>query len=344
MQPGFSLPGKQHGLLTMANLSTRFMGLELRNPVIAGSSGLTNSIENIMSLEENGIGAVVLKSLFEEQIQHTINRTFTQNENNYGYPEALDYISHYTRENDVDRYLKLIREAKERTKIPIIASINCVSSAEWITFARKIQEAGADAIELNIFVLPSDPRRKSEQHEQVYFEIIQSVIRQVSIPISAKISFYFSGLTNMALQLSWTGIKGLVLFNRFYSPDIDIDKMEVNPSNVFSTPGEMTLPLRWIAMLSDKVQCDLAASTGIHDGHSVVKQLLVGAKAVEIASVLYRKGFGEVTVMLREIEEWMERHEFGSTAEFTGKLSYKEAENPAAFERVQFMKHFAGIE
>jgi dihydroorotate dehydrogenase (fumarate) len=328
----------------MANLSTRFMGLELRNPVIAGSSGLTSSIENIMSLEEYGIGAVVLKSLFEEQIQHAINRTFTQNETNYGYPEALDYISHYTREQDVDRYLKLIREAKERTNIPIIASINCVSSAEWITFARKIQDAGADAIELNIFVLPSDPRRKSEHHEQIYFEIIQSVIRQVSIPLAAKISFYFSGLTNMALQLSWTGIKGLVLFNRFYSPDIDVEKMEVNPSNVFSTPGEITLPLRWIAMLSDKVQCDLAASTGIHDGQAVVKQLLVGAKAVEIASVLYKNGFGEVPVMLRQIDEWMERHEFANTADFIGKLSFKEAENPAAFERVQFMKHFSGIE
>lgn len=328
----------------MSDLSTRYMGLELKNPIIAGSSGLTNSIENIINLAKNGAGAIVLKSLFEEQINFAINKTYSQSENNYAYPEALDYISHYTRENDVEKYLGLIREAKKSVDIPIIASINCVSSAEWTTFARKIQEAGADALELNIFVLPSDPRRKSEQHEQVYFEILQAVMKQVSIPVAAKISYYFSGLTNMALQLSWTGIAGLVLFNRFFSPDIDIDKFEVTASNVFSSPAEVSLPLRWVAMLSDKVHCDIAASTGIHDGQAAIKQLLAGAKAVQIASVLYKKGFEQIGVMLNEMDAWMEKHQFAHTADFIGKLSYKEAQNPAAYERVQFMKHFAGVE
>jgi dihydroorotate dehydrogenase (fumarate) len=328
----------------MANLSTRYMGFTLRNPIIAGSSGLTNSVENLIRLQESGAGAVVLKSLFEEQINHAINKTYSQNDANYGYPEALDYISHYTRENDLEAYLKLIREAKSKISIPVIASINCVSASEWVSFARKIQDAGADAIELNIFILPSDPRRKSDQHEQIYFDILQAVIRQVNIPVSAKISFYFSGLTNMALQLCWTGISGLVLFNRFFSPDIDIEKFEVTSAHVFSSPDEISMPLRWVAMLSDKVQCDIAASTGIHDGASVVKQLLAGAKAVQIASVLYKKGFEQIPIMLKEIEEWMDRHQFENTSDFIGKLSYKDSGNPAAYERVQFMKHFAGIE
>jgi dihydroorotate dehydrogenase (fumarate) len=320
------------------------MGLALRNPIIAASSGLTNSIENIESIYKQGAGAVVLKSLFEEQINSAINKTFNQNENNYGYPEAMDYISHYTRANDLDNYLELIREAKQKVDIPIIASINCISASEWITFARNIQDAGADAIELNIFVLPSDPRRKSEQHEQVYFEILQSVMKQVKIPVAAKISYYFSGLTNIALQLSWTGIKGLVLFNRYYSPDIDIDKFEVTTGNVFSGPAENTLTLRWVAMLSDKIQCDIAASTGIHDGKCVIKQLLAGAKAVQVASVLYQRGIEQIGKMSGDIVTWMDKHQFASTGDFIGKMSYREAENPAAYERVQFMKHFAGIE
>jgi len=328
----------------MADLTTTYMGLRLRNPIIVSSSGLTNSIDNVKKLFDNGAGAIVLKSLFEEQINFSINKTFNQSENNYSYPEALDYISHYTRENDLEKYLKLIRDSKSSVDIPIIGSINCVSSSEWVSFAKNIQEAGADALELNIFILPSDPRRKAEQHEQVYFDILQSVMKQVKIPIAAKISHYFSGLTNMALQLSWTGISGLVLFNRFFSPDIDIDKFEVTAGHVYSSPAEMSLTLRWVALLSDKVQCDIAASTGIHDGQAVIKQLLAGAKAVEIASVLYLEGFEKMGIMLKDIEKWMDKHQFARTNDFIGKLSYKEAKNPAAYERVQFMKHFSGIE
>jgi dihydroorotate dehydrogenase (fumarate) len=328
----------------MADISTSYMGLMLRNPIIAGSSGLTDSIENVQKLYDHGAGAIVLKSLFEEQINFSINKTLNQSENNYSYPEALDYISHYTRENDLDKYLKLIREAKNRVDIPIIASVNCVSSSEWVTFAKNIQEAGADAIELNIFILPSDPRRKAEQHEKIYFDIIQSVMKQVKIPIAAKISSYFSGMTNMALQLSWTGISGLVLFNRFFSPDIDIDKFEITSGHVFSSPAEMSRTLRWVAMLSDKVNCDIAASTGIHDGEAAIKQLLAGAKAVQVASVLYQEGFEQINVMTKTIEKWMEKHRFEKTSDFIGRMSFKEAKNPAAFERVQFMKHFSGIE
>jgi dihydroorotate dehydrogenase (fumarate) len=328
----------------MVNLSTTYMGLKLRNPIIIGSSGLTNSIENIKEAARNGAGAVVLKSLFEEQISFAASHTILQNETTNYYPEAEDYIRNYTRENDVSNYLKLIRESKIAVDIPIIASINCVSAAEWIQFASQIEEAGADALELNIFVLPSNPHMTSEHNEQIYFDILEKVTKTVKIPVSVKISYYFSSLSKMALKLSWTGIQGLVMFNRFFSPDIDIDKFEIKATNVFSHPGELAISLRWVAMLSTKVHCDIAASTGIHDGSAVIKQLLAGAKAVQVASVIYKKGFAEIGVMLNELENWMTKHNFKTLDEFIGRMSVKEADNPAAYERVQFMKHFSGIE
>ncbi|RLD80803.1 MAG: diguanylate cyclase [Bacteroidetes bacterium] len=328
----------------MANLSTSYMGFNLKNPIIVGSSGLTNSVENIIEIEKNGAAAVVLKSLFEEQINHMINKTMHNQGDTFGYPEADDYISNYTRDNDIDVYLKLIKGAKEAVDIPVIASINCISSADWISFANKMQEAGADGLELNIFILPSDPKRDAAQNEAVYFDIIEKVKKEVTIPVAIKISSYFSGMANMALKLSWTGIKGMVLFNRFFSPDIDIDNFKVTATNVFSHPEELATSLRWVAMLSSRLHCDVAASTGIHDGSAVIKQLLAGAKAVQITSVLYKKGFGEIGGMLKDLEAWMDKHNFESLDDFVGKMSIKEVENPAAFERVQFMKHFAGIE
>jgi len=328
----------------MADLTTKFMGLPLRNPIIAGSSGLSNSVEKVIELENSGVGAVVLKSLFEEQIKSQVNSAIQQGENSYAYPEAQDYIGNYTRENEVSEYLEMIRQCKARVRIPVIASINCISLSDWVYFASKIQEAGADAIELNVFVLPSDPKRTGEQNEQVYLDVALAIVKSVTIPVSLKISYYFSGLSKTALKLSWTGIKGMVLFNRFYSPDIDIEKFEIVSSNVLSTPEEISLSLRWVAMLSDRLHCDIVASTGVHDGAGVIKQLLAGAKAVQITSCLYRNGLGTISEMLTFIEKWMDRHSYKTTGEFIGKLSFKEAENPAAYERVQFMKYFAGIE
>ncbi|MFA6787958.1 MAG: dihydroorotate dehydrogenase-like protein, partial [Bacteroidales bacterium] len=250
----------------MVNLQTDFMGLSLKNPIIIGSSGLTNSVENIKEAASNGAAAVVLKSLFEEQILHGTHHAIMQNELANFYPEADDYIRHYTRSNEVDNYLSLIRKSKEAVDIPIIASINCVTGQEWIDFARKTQEAGADALELNVFVLPSNPFKTSEQNESLYFEVLDAVLKTVTIPVALKISHYFSSLAQMALKLSWTGIKGLVMFNRFFSPDIDIERFEVRASHVLSTPAEIALPLRWVAMLSSQLHCDVAASTGIYDG------------------------------------------------------------------------------
>ncbi len=329
----------------MASLNTRYMGLELRNPIIIGSSGLTSSLENVKELEKNGAGAVVLKSLFEEQIRYEINKTMNQSSSseNY-YPEAQDYISNYSRTFHIDNYLKLISDCKKAVSIPVIASINCVTADEWTAFSKRIEAAGADALELNIFILPADPNLSGEQNEKIYFDIIDLVKKQISIPIALKISYHFSGLAKTALKLSWAGAKGMVLFNRFYSPDINVDNLKVIPSHVFSTPDEISISLRWVAMLSDRLYCDIAASTGVHDGKGLVKQLLAGAKAVQIASTLYKNGFERIGEMLMYLEGWMEKHGYNTTSDFIGQLSLKKAENPAAWERVQFMKHFAGIE
>ena len=328
----------------MVNIETTYMGLKLSSPIIIGSSGLTSSIENIKEFAARGAGAIVLKSLFEEQIQHEVAHTSSHDHSSNYYPEAHDYIANYSHNHRVGEYLDLIKKAKEEVSIPIIASINCVSSEEWVSFARKIQEAGADALELNIFFMPSDPAFGSEHNEKVYFEILEEVKKLITIPIALKIGYYFSGLAKMALKLSWAGAKGLVLFNRFYSPDINIDTMKVVATHVFSTPEEISNSLRWVAMLSDKVYCDICASTGVHDGEGLIKQLLAGAKAVQIASTLYKNGFNRIDEMNATLKTWMEQHGYENTSEFIGKMSFKKAENPAAYERVQFMKHFAGIE
>ncbi len=328
----------------MINLETKYMGLKLKNPLIVGSSGLTNSVENIIEIARHGASGVVLKSLFEEQIKHAASSTIMQNELGNAYPEAEDYIRNYTREKDVDDYLMLIEHSKKAVDIPIIASINCVTDTEWTTFARQIEGAGADGLELNVFVMPSDPEHEGKQNEAIYFDVARKIVELVNIPVALKISYYFSSLANTVMKLSWTGVKGIVLFNRFFSPDIDIENMEIKSTNVFSNPSDIAISLRWIAMLSTHVNCDLAASTGVHDGNGLIKELLAGAKAVQIASVLYKKGFGEIEQMLETLENWMERKNYSQLEDFIGKMSISEAENPASYERVQFMKHFSGIE
>lgn len=327
----------------MADLSTSYMGLELKNPMIVGSSGLTNSIEKIKDAEENEAGAVVLKSLFEEQILYSIHEAKNESIPS-NYPEAADYISNYTQTQHVDRYLKLIKEAKSQTSLPVIASINCISDNEWTSFASKIQDAGADALELNVFVLPSDNKRTGADNEKIYFDIIDKILKEVSIPVAIKVSYYFSGLARFITKLSWTGVKGIVLFNRFFSPDIDIDNFRIKATNVYSTEDELPISLRWVAMLSDQIHCDLAASTGVHDSSALIKQLLAGANAVQMSSVLYKKGFSVLPGMKKDLKEWMDKHGFKNIKDFRGKMSFKKAENPAAYERVQFMKHFSGIE
>jgi dihydroorotate dehydrogenase (fumarate) len=255
--------------------------------------------------------------------------------------DYLDYFDYRIKEINLENYLSLIINARKKVKIPVIASINCNTSQEWTYFAKRIEEAGADALELNIFILPSIVAQSAENIERTYLEIIQSVRNQVKIPIAVKMSYYFSNLAGMIAQLSRTNIAGLVLFNRSYSPDIDIERMEVTSTNVFSSPRDLSVSLRWIAIMANRVKCDLAASTGVHDGSAVIKQLLAGATAVQVVSALYENGMEYLETMIRELSEWMAYKNFEKIDQFRGLLSQEKQVNPALFERIQFMKYFS---
>ncbi len=326
------------------DLTTKFMGLKLKNPIIAGSSGLTSHMAGILDLEKNGVAAIVLKSLFEEQIIFNYSSKLREVGLEAQYPEARDYISHHTKRKAVDEYIELIINCKKVLSIPVIASINCVTPSEWTTFASELELAGADALELNMFFIPADPQKMGGVIEESYLEIIHEIMKKVSVPVCVKVSPYFSGLSNSLLRFSFTGIKGMVLFNRFFSPDIDIDDLKVTAGPIYSGPDEIYLPMRWLAMLSDRIYCDLAASSGIHDGKGLIKVLLAGAKAAEIASVFYTKGTGEISSMLKYLEDYLMRHHYSSVSEIIGKMSMRQVPNPVDYERVQFIKYYSGIE
>lgn len=324
----------------MVDLSTKYMGFDLKNPTIAASSGLTDSVEKIKKLYESGVGAIVLKSIFEEQIMREIDSLRVNNM--YGtFQDAENYVSFYTKEHNLNNYFKLIEESKKIVDIPIIASISCISSAEWIDYAKKIELAGADAIELNMFILPSDINFTGKQIEKEYFEIIENIKKHVNIPIALKVSSYFSGMANIMKQLSNTGISSLVLFNRFFTPDIDLDTEKVVSSKIFSSAEDNGNTLRWVSLLAGKVNCDIAASTGIHDGNTAIKNLLAGANAVQIASTLYNNSTDYVKVMLKEIEDWMISKNYNKLSDIIGKLSSKNVKMPMMYERAQFMKYYS---
>lgn len=329
----------------MADLSTVFAGLTLRNPIIIGSSGLSDTIEGILELENKGAGAIVLKSLFEEEILKEMNASlFKMSSEGFLYPETVDYYDHMESPDEPTlKYLEHIRAAKTAVRIPIIASINCLTASHWTYFPKQIQQAGADALELNIFVLPSDFVRSAQENEKVYFEIISEVSKQITIPVIVKLSYYFSNLATFLQKISNSGIKGLVLFNRFYNPDIDVDLLEFTSGAVLSNPSDLYLSLRWIGILSGRSGCSLAASTGIHNGTALIKQLLAGASAVEIASTVYINGADQIQLMLDELETWMANKGMKSIEQFRGMLSQSKTANPAAYERVQFMKYFRGF-
>ncbi|MDZ7596851.1 MAG: dihydroorotate dehydrogenase-like protein, partial [Desulfobacterales bacterium] len=273
---------------------------------------MTNSVEKVEKLASNGAGAVVLKSIFEEEIALKTSLSTKLKR-----PVLQSRISSTTNDFQsrmLDHYISLIQESKKKVSIPVIASINCVYSHEWTAFARRIEQAGADAIELNMFFLPSDFTRSSQEQESAYFSIIDKILKSVSVPVALKISYYFSNLGPMIQKLSRSGVAGLVLFNRFFSPDIDIENLTIKPSFVFSTPAELAISLRWIAIMAQKVDCDLAASTGVHDGAAVIKQLLAGATAVQTVSSLYRKG-PEHKTLTDSLKGWMQTHSFEKIAE-----------------------------
>lgn len=329
----------------MADLSTVFAGIKLKNPIIIGSSGLSDTLESIQELEARGAAAIVLKSLFEEEILKEMNANLHRmSSDGFLYPETVDFYDFMeSADEPTIKYLEHIRNVKQNVQIPVIASINCLTASQWTYFPGQLQQAGADAIELNIFVLPSDFSRLSEDNEKVYFDIIREVKKQVSIPVIVKLSYYFSNLAAFLQKVSHSGIDGLVLFNRFYNPDIDIDSLEFTAGAVLSNPSDLYLSLRWIGILSGRAGCSLAASTGVHDGSALIKQLLAGADAVEIASSVYINGTEQIQLMLEELGNWMSRKGMESIGQFRGMLSQSKTANPAAYERVQFMKYFRGF-
>lgn len=327
------------------DISTRYMGLQLSSPLIAASSDLTGRVDRLEQLESYGIGAVVLKSLFEEEILAEMEKTRQQMERpGYTFPETADMDDFIDTENGVSNYLELIRESKKALSVPVIASINCISSRKWTNFASMIEEQGADAIELNIFRSPTDLTIESAaEFERGYYEIIELVLEQVSIPVAVKVSYFFTLLSRTLITLSKTGVKGLVLFNRFFNPDYDLDTLEIVPTAMLSTPTDLATSLKWIAMMHGRVGCDLAASTGVHDGDGLIKELLAGADAVQVASTLYSNGLDTVAAMNKRLTEWMTEREYSTIDDFRGMLSQSKVSNPAAYERVQFVKNFRSM-
>jgi dihydroorotate dehydrogenase (fumarate) len=328
----------------MADLSTQYLGLKLKNPIIAASSGLTGSVEKIKKLVEAGVGAVVLKSLFEEQIIQNVQSVLSK-ANHVSYPEANDYVTEYVRQNDINAYLELIKACKSNFDIPIIASINCYSAEGWVDFARQAQQAGADAIEINIHFLNLDKNTRAEDIETLYYSVLQNVREQVEIPIVMKLGNQFANLIAFVNNLKVIGAEGVVLFNRFFEPDIDIHTLNIVAADVFSTPADIWHSLRWVALVSAKVQdINISASTGIHSGEAVIKQLLAGAQTVQICSAIYKNGVGVVNEMLDNLEQWMIEHQYNTINDFRGMLNYSQIEHPQMFERSQFMRYYSNYE
>lgn len=322
------------------DLSTTYMGLKLRNPLIVSSSRITSTVEDVKKCADYGAGAIVLKSLFEEQFLANTARLIDQDEKYFWFPEAVEFINQHSKEHGIKGYLKLIKGAKACTDIPIIASVNCVSAKEWPRYCKELVEAGADGIELNVAIMPKE-NISSIDIENLYVRIVEEVRKNVDVPIAIKIGPFFSNGFNMTKRFCEAGVNGIVVFNRFYRPDIDIDTEEITKPNYLSCPQEMGQPLRWVSLYSSHVKCDIAGNTGIHEGSGMIKMLLAGAAAVQVCSTLYINGLGYIDTMVSDLQKWMTWKGYSKIDDFKGKLT-KRHENIAAFERVQFLKQALG--
>lgn len=322
------------------DLSTTYLGLKLTNPLVPSAGPLTAELDSLRRLEDHGAPAVVLHSLFEEQIAHEqeeLHHLTTQGTEAYAemlsfFPEPEEYRL------GPEEYLDHIRQAKEALGIPVIASLNGVTVGGWTDYARKMEQAGADALELNVYYVATDLQTTGADVEQRYIDILRAVKGHVRIPVAMKLSPYFSATGAMARRLDEAGADGLVLFNRFYQPDIDLDELEVVPDLVLSHPFDMRLPLRWIAILHGRIRASLAATSGIASGRDVIKLMMAGADIAQVCSVLLREGPGELTAMLEDMREWMKEHDYESVRQMKGSLSQKSCPDPAAFERANYMK------
>lgn len=324
-----------------ARLTTTYLGLELPHPIVASSSPRTGSVESLLELEQVGVAAAVLPSLFEEQIEHEAmemqrlyeltSDTFAEALSGY-FPEFEDYATR------TEAYLKHLREAKEAVSIPIIASLNGTTRGGWTHYASAIEAAGADAIELNVYLIPTDPYATGEDVERRYLDLVETVRAEVSIPLAVKIGPYFSSLPNMARRLTDAGADGLVLFNRFFQPDIDLETLEVVPRVSLSPKSALLLPLRWTGILRESVVADLAITSGVHSAEDAIKAVLVGADAVMMASSLLRNGSKVVTETVEEMQAWLDDNDYESIEQMKGSMSIASAANPDAFVRANYMK------
>ncbi len=322
------------------NLSTTYLGLQLSNPIVSSASPMARTLGGIRALEDSGVSAVVLYSIFEEQIRHETKEFFHFLE--YGSESSQEATSYFPAQEEYysgpEEYLEYIRSVKNAVDIPIIASLNGSSMGGWTDYAKKMQEAGADAIELNIYHIATDPEASGDSVERMYLDVIDAVRAAVSIPIAVKLSPYFSSLANMAKKFDEHGVNGLVLFNRFYQPDINLESLQVEPGVVLSSSNSLRLPLRWVAILYKTVKADLAATSGVHTAEDVLKLVMAGANVTMVCSALLRHGPKRIREILTGVQQWMVDHDYYSLDQMRGSMSHKSVADPSSFERANYMK------
>ncbi|TVQ38435.1 MAG: dihydroorotate dehydrogenase-like protein [Spirochaetaceae bacterium] len=326
----------------MSDLSVRYIGLDLRNPFVVSSCGLTGTLKGVAQCAAAGAGAVVLKSLFEEQIEAEIGVSDVRRDIDI-HPEAPDYLAELGKTHAPRSYLQLIESARKEIDIPVIASVNCVSARWWSEYARQIEAAGASALELNISIMPRSLDQEAAELEIAFYRIVDQVRKKVSLPITVKIGPYFTALPRVVDGIAKSGADGVVLFNRFYQLDVDAESLSLAPGYQFSSQHEMHLPLRWVSILAPQIGCDFAASTGIHSGTDAAKLILAGATVVQLASVLYRQGVKHLSIMIQEFESWLDRHGFASAQEACGTLAQSPSFQPESLERLQYIKALTGL-
>jgi dihydroorotate dehydrogenase (fumarate) len=323
----------------MPDLSTKYLGLKLKNPLVASAGPLTRELDNVRRLEDAGASAIVLHSLFEEQITLEANELDRQLSPNEGFAEAQTYLPDLAAYNiGPEGYVEHLRQAKQAVKIPVIGSLNGVSAGGWIQYAKLIEEAGADAIELNIYYLPVNPAMDSAQVEMMQAELVAAVKESVGIPVAVKLGPYFSAIPNMMKKLDEAGAGGLVLFNRFYQPDFDLENLEVFPNLALSDSRELLMRLHWVAILYGSVKADLAITGGVHTAEDVIKSMMAGARAAMMTSALLRNGIGYLETLRGRLLEWMEEHEYASITEMQGSMSLRSVPEPEAFQRANYMR------
>ncbi len=322
---------------------TKYLGLELKSPIIVGSCGLTSDVDKMVQMEQAGAGAVVVKSVFEEQIIYDIKRNthVVAPTDNYG--DSYEYIAMHVADDSLEKHFAMIRDAKRRLSIPVIGSVNCFSYENWLTYAKKFEEAGCDALELNMAILPYETSLSADDVERTFNQIINTLRKSINIPISVKVGTYFTDMAKQMQQLSWMGIQGVTMFNKSVQVDIDVEKETLTNASYLSNPEDIYNTLRWIAILSKKMRCDLSASTGVYTSDDVVKMLLAGATSVQVVSCLYKNGIESLRQLNEGLQRWMEKKGYDSIAKFRGKLAVQPTDKASVAMRTQFMKYFAEI-